>query len=36
VLPDKIVYLAKQSNNILQLQMTISFRMEHIFIWIAQ
>jgi len=31
VLPDKIVYLIKKSENILQvLQTTISFKMEHI------
>ena len=27
MLPDKIVYLTKKSNNILQLQTTISFKM---------
>jgi len=30
VLHAKIVYLTKKSNNILQLQMTISLKMEHI------
>jgi len=29
--PDKIVYLTKKSNNILQLQMRISFKMKHIY-----
>jgi len=29
-LPDKIVYLNKKSNNILQLQTTISFKTKHI------
>jgi len=30
MLPDKIVYLTKKSSNILQLQTTIYFKMEHI------
>jgi len=30
VLPDKIAYYTKRPSNILQLQMTISFEMEHI------
>jgi len=34
VLPDKILYLTKKSNNVLQLQTTISFG-THL-IWIAR
>jgi len=30
MLPDKIVYLTKKSNNILQLQTTNSFKTKHI------
>jgi len=30
MLPDKTVYLTKKSNNTLQLQETISFKMQHI------